>query len=177
MRTCSCFNLQNDYIGRLKENSAINRQWKWYFVVLKCGSENLNCPEDSRQMTSLFLLRGRGFPCFSKMLIRVERRKNVLTHPKNFNAVTEGGLFCPSILTFIVLIVRNSHWAFSPSGVPSAVQVRNVMEPSGPPVARTPRWEYSRSWNAIEVIVGTRAENDDVFVRSKHRNVSTIDSV
>ena len=94
------------------------------------------------------------------------KEENVTTHPKNFNAVTDGGLFCPSILTFIVLIVRNSHWAFSPSGVPSAVQVRSVMEPSGPPVARTPRCEYSRSWNAIEVIVGTRDENDDVFVRS-----------
>ena len=71
--------------------------------------------------------------------VESEERTLVRTHPKNFNAVTEGGLFCPSILTFIVLIVRNSHWAFSSSGVPSAVQVRSVMEPSGPPVARTPR--------------------------------------
>ena len=134
-------------------------------MVLKC---DINYLEDSKRMISRFLLRGRGFPCKKKKeLIRVEQRKNVPTHPKNFNAVTEGGLFCPSILTFIVLIVRNSHWAFSPSGVPSAVQVRSVMEPSGPPVARTPRWEYSRSWNAIEVMVGTRDENDDVFVRSR----------
>ena len=89
------------------------------------------------------------------------------THPRNFKAVTAGGRLCPAILTFIVLMVRNSHCAFSPSGVPSAVHVRRVIEPSGPPVARTPRCEYSRSWKAMDVIEGTRGENEDVFVRSK----------
>ena len=45
----------------------------------------------------------------------------------------------PPILAFIVRIARNSQCAFLPFGVPSAVQVRKVIVPSGPPVASTPR--------------------------------------
>ena len=48
-------------------------------------------------------------------------------------------------LAFIALRVMNSHRAFSPGGVPSVVQVLSVIVPSEPPVASTPRCEYSRS--------------------------------
>lgn len=77
-----------------------------------------------------------------------------------------GGRLYSTTRTFILLMVKNSHAAFSPSGVPSAVHVRSVMVPSGPPVARIPKYEYSRSRNAIEVMVGTIDEKEGVFVRS-----------
>ena len=50
--------------------------------------------------------------------------------------------------------MTNPHRALSPFGVLSAFQVLSVIFPSGDPVARTPRREYSRSWKAREVIVG-----------------------
>jgi hypothetical protein len=90
------------------------------------------------------------------------------TYPRNFNEVMFGGRVTPrpTIRAFIVLIVTNSQWAFSFSGVSSVVQVRRVIEPSGPPVARTPRWEYSRSWKANAVMVGTSLEKEGVNARS-----------
>lgn len=75
----------------------------------------------------------------------------------NLSAVTEGvrEIRSPSVrLTFRVLMVKNSHFAFSPSGVPSVLHVRSTIVPSDPPVASTPIREYSRSWKAREVIGG-----------------------
>lgn len=66
------------------------------------------------------------------------------TYPTNFSAVTAGPLL-PTPLTSSVRIVKNSHLALSPSGVPSAAHVRSVIVPSDPPVASTPICEYSRS--------------------------------
>lgn len=77
----------------------------------------------------------------------------------NLRAVTHGlypfGWTCPSgPFTIKVFNVSNSHFAFSPSGVLSAFQVRRAIVPSGDPVARTPMREYSRSRNARDVIAG-----------------------
>ena len=71
-------------------------------------------------------------------------------------------------LTFNFLIVKNSHFAFSPAGVPSVLHVLSVMVPSEPPVARTPMREYSRSWNANEVIGG----NGEIEVQKLRSNVA-----
>src|SRR6266404_522349 len=68
---------------------------------------------------------------------------------------------------FNTLNVTNSHVALSPSGVLSVFHDLSVILPSGDPVAITPRREYSRSWNAIEVIVGGRYERAAEKLRSK----------
>lgn len=66
------------------------------------------------------------------------------TYPMNRKAVTQGSKFREGALslsegfTFTVLRELNSHRAFSPSGVLSVVQDRNVMLPSGDPVASKP---------------------------------------
>jgi hypothetical protein len=73
------------------------------------------------------------------------------THPTNFRAVTGSAPSFPA-LGFSVLRVTNFHCAFSPSGVSSAFHVRRTMFPLDVPVARTPSGEYSRSWNARDVI-------------------------
>lgn len=86
-----------------------------------------------------FLRRDINFPFYG--ISRISQTFNQFTYPKNLRAVMLGGRVTPrpSSLTFMVLIVRNSHSARSPSGVPSAVHVYSVIDPSGPPVARTPR--------------------------------------
>lgn len=78
-----------------------------------------------------------------------KRRSSYLTYPANLKAVT--ALCCTDLRT---LKVTNPHRAVSPFGVLSAFQVLSVIFPSGDPVARTPRREYSRSWKARELIVG-----------------------
>ena len=91
-----------------------------------------------------------------------------ITHPINFNTVTEGivpALSSARIFRFI--IVTNFQRAFSPIGVSSVVHVLREIVPSGPPVARTPSREYSRSWNAREVIGRKRFEKAGKVVRSK----------
>ena len=75
-------------------------------------------------------------------LTEIKTRRN--TYPMNRKAVTqgiefrEGALSLSEGLTFIVLRELNSHRALSPSGVLSVVQDRNVMLPSGDPVASRP---------------------------------------
>lgn len=111
--------------------------------------------EVSIKTTFPFLLRDTDPPYIENGQKR-DRKDQGVTYPKNFNAVTAGGRStpCPTVRTFIVRIVRNSQTAVSPSGVPSVVHVRSVIVPSEPPVAITPRCEYSRSWNAKEVMDG-----------------------
>ena len=78
-----------------------------------------------------------------------KRRSSYLTYPANLKAVM--ALCCSDLRT---LNVTNPHRAVSSFGVLSAFQVLSVIFPSGDPVARTPRREYSRSWKARELIVG-----------------------
>jgi len=68
---------------------------------------------------------------------------------------------------FSTLNVTNSHRALSSFGVLSAFHVLSVIFPSGDPVARTPRREYSRSWKAREVIVGGTCESVAEKLRSR----------
>lgn len=68
---------------------------------------------------------------------------------------------------FSILNVTNSHRALSAFGVLSAFHVLSVILPSGDPVARTPRREYSRSWKAREVIVGSTCGSVAEKLRSR----------
>jgi hypothetical protein len=83
------------------------------------------------------------------------------SYPINFNAVIALGFSA-----FNTLNVTNSHTARSPFGVLSVFHDLSVILPSGDPVATTPRREYSRSWNASEVIVGGRYERAPEKLRS-----------
>lgn len=67
---------------------------------------------------------------------------------------------------FNTLSVTNSHRAVCPFGVLSAFHDLSVIFPSGDPVARIPRREYSRSWKAREVIVGGTHERVAEKLRS-----------
>ena len=75
------------------------------------------------------------------------------TNPTNIIALIVAD-FCASS----VLKVWNLHIAFSPFGVLSVFQVWRVIFPSGVPVARIPRCEYSRSWKVMDVIGGGKYE-------------------
>ena len=68
---------------------------------------------------------------------------------------------------FSTLNVTNSHRALSSFGVLSTFHVLSVIFPSGDPVARTPRREYSRSWKAREVIVGSTCGSVAEKLRSR----------
>ncbi len=78
-----------------------------------------------------------------------KRRTSSYTYPLNLSAVMGIGFS-----VFSTLNVTNPHRALSSFGVLSVFHVLSVIFPSGDPVARTPRREYSRSWKAREVIVG-----------------------
>jgi hypothetical protein len=100
-------------------------------------------------------------PCRVSVSLQKSLQFRRASYPTNFNAV-----IALDFSAFNILNVTNSHRARSPFGVRSAFHDLRVIFPSGDPVATTPIREYSRSWNASEVIVGGRYERASEKLRS-----------
>ena len=110
----------------------------------RCGSARMRSllRQSPNERLPSFFPMNKGLSASQKRSCTAGRRSERKTYPKNLRAETAGGLTAPfPTRTFIVRTVTNSHCAFSPSAVPSAVHVLNAMLPSEAPVANIPRCE------------------------------------